>query len=151
MLPITGRSFAGVLRGNNRDNRRGPDDVVGWEHSGHAAIRKGDWKLLWVGRQTMLMRGSGGPPLGAGPAAAGPFAPGVARLSRQELETGGPAGDPIGTGGPWKLFNLRDDPGELYDLSKQHPDVVADLMTEWNRYVVDNGVIVKIGTDANTK
>jgi hypothetical protein len=45
----------------------------------------------------------------------------------------------------WRLFNLRDDPAERDDLSRQHPDVLAQMLSEWNRYVAANGVIVKAG------
>ena len=45
--PIQGRSLADYLGGAD-----GPvhDDYIGWELFGSRAIRKGDWKLLWVNR-----------------------------------------------------------------------------------------------------
>jgi arylsulfatase A-like enzyme len=202
-LPITGRSFASVLRGQANATRRGANDVVGWEHSGQAAIRKGDWKLLWVGAEGPgaggepgagrgagpggraggrgagapgAARGAGpGAGLGAGPPGAGPGAglgagpgsdsegpaagPAGARgaggarglgapRSRASLAAGQPAGDPVGTGGPWRLYNLREDPHELHDQSRQHPEILAQLVTDWQRYVADNGVIVKSGQPA---
>jgi len=181
VLPITGRSFTGVLRGDNRLNKRGADDVLGWEHGGQAAIRKGDWKLLWVGETQIFTSRAApmmGPPPGGPAAGAGPIPPGVGALPNPgngpnanpnrgsgqgapsaarpmpfmapiplpQLRAGGPAGDPVGPGGPWRLFNLRDDPAELHDLSKKHPEVMAQMLAEWNRYVADNGVIVKAGT-----
>ena len=142
-LPITGRSFADVLRGDDRRNRRGTDDVLGWEHSGHAAVRKGDWKLLWVGG-SMFMGGGGqasNEPAGPGTASSG-------MSIRKRMEAGGAAGDPAGSGGPWMLFNLRDDPAELHDLSKQRPDVMEQMLAEWRRYAAENGVIVKKGSGA---
>jgi len=178
VLPITGRSFTGVLRGD-RSGRRGADDVVGWEHGGQAAVRKGDWKLLWVGQTQVFtsreMPGMGGAPgqgpgPGAGPGGRGggpgagippvggrggtnqgaPNAPGPGRGSTpiplEQFRAGGPAGDPVGPGGPWRLYNLRNDPAELHDLSRQQPDVFAQMLSAWNRYVADNGVIVKVGT-----
>jgi len=191
-LPITGRSFAGVLQGNNSLNKRGTDDVLGWEHSGNAAIRKGDWKLLWVGRSILIGggpgqgpgAGAGGGPggrgAGAGPGVpsgagqpshgaappgvgrgsgsgpgAGPAAPGSpagpiasATTTRASLEAGGVAGQPVGVGGPWMLFNVREDPAELHDLSKTRPEVMAQMLVEWNRYIADYGVIVKNGIEA---
>jgi arylsulfatase len=174
-LPITGRSFAGVLRGESSSSR-GDDVAVGWEHSGNAAVRRGDWKLLWVGSRGMF---GGGPPPGGGqapaggagdpnqggqpaggPAAppggqapgAGPGAPpgggppGRPGVQRSQLEQGEAAGDPVGTGGPWRLFNLRDDPAELCDLSAEFPDIKAEMLAEWDRYVAENGVIVKQGS-----
>jgi arylsulfatase len=182
-LSITGRSFASVLRGQTNATRRGTNDVVGWEHSGNAAIRKGDWKLLWVGAggpgggggagagargaggAGAGARGGGAPGAarGAGPGAGVGAGPGAARgagrgagggpgleapRTRADIAAGQPAGDPVGTGGPWKLYNLREDPGELRDQSRQHPEIVAQLVNDWQRYVADNGVIVKSGQPA---
>jgi arylsulfatase len=44
--------------------------------------------------------------------------------------------------GDWELFNLREDPAELHDLSAQHPDKREALLELWNEYVKRNGVIV---------
>ncbi len=44
--------------------------------------------------------------------------------------------------GDWQLFNLRDDPAELHDLSTKHPDKHAALLKLWEEYVIQNGVIV---------
>jgi arylsulfatase A-like enzyme len=182
-LSITGRSFAAVLRGQANATRRGASDAVGWEHNGQAAIRLGDWKLLWIGASgpgfgalgpgagpgargaappgVARGAGPGGPPGGfpapgpegraGGPAAAAPGtgaipAPGAgAPRSRADVAAGQPAGDPVGPGGPWMLFNLRDDPRELHDQARVHPEIVAQLLNAWQRYVADNGVIVKSG------
>jgi arylsulfatase len=46
-VPITGRSFAEVLRGEAGAGR-GPDDSVTFEYSGQRAIRRGSWKALWL-------------------------------------------------------------------------------------------------------
>ncbi len=45
--PVQGRSMAAYFGGGD-----GPvhDDYIGWELFGSRAIRKGDWKLLWVNR-----------------------------------------------------------------------------------------------------
>lgn len=159
-LPITGRSFAGILRGDNQQNRRGTDDMLGWEHSGQAAIRKGDWKLLWVGTRGAPgnseapggrgggAQGAGAPGAGVpGAGAQGAGAPGMGRSVKLEvLAAGDPEGVPVGKGGPWKLFNVREDPSELHDLSLQEPEIKAQMLAEWNRYVAENGVIVKMGT-----
>jgi arylsulfatase len=44
--------------------------------------------------------------------------------------------------GDWQLFNLRNDPAELHDLSAQHPDTRKALLALWDEYVKRNGVIV---------
>jgi arylsulfatase len=44
--------------------------------------------------------------------------------------------------GDWQLFNLRDDPAELHDLSAKYPDKRKDLLKLWDEYVKSNGVIV---------
>jgi len=44
--------------------------------------------------------------------------------------------------GDWQLFNLRDDPAELRDLSSKYPEKRKDLLKLWDEYVKTNGVIV---------
>jgi arylsulfatase len=49
-----------------------------------------------------------------------------------------------GAGGAdeWKLYNLREDPAELRDLSSENPDKKKALLALWDQYVKQNGVIV---------
>ncbi len=47
---------------------------------------------------------------------------------------------PFGTG-EWELFNLREDPAELNDLSAEHPDRLTEMVALWERYKEDNGVL----------
>jgi arylsulfatase A-like enzyme len=47
---------------------------------------------------------------------------------------------PFGTG-EWELFNLEQDPAELHDLSKQHPDKLTEMVARWEQYKKDNGVL----------
>ena len=42
----------------------------------------------------------------------------------------------------WELFNLREDPAELHDLSATYPDKRKALLDLWDEYVKRNGVIV---------
>jgi len=43
--------------------------------------------------------------------------------------------------GDWELFNLKDNPAELNDLSKKHPDKRDALLKLWAEYVKRNGLI----------
>ena len=41
----------------------------------------------------------------------------------------------------WGLYNMATDPGEVKDLSEQHPEIVEKLMEAWEKYVRENNVI----------
>lgn len=43
--------------------------------------------------------------------------------------------------GQWKLFNLREDPRELVDLSKQHPERLVKMISLYEKYAQEKGVI----------
>lgn len=49
-----------------------------------------------------------------------------------------------GAGGPgeWQLYNLRNDPAELHDLSKEQPERFKAMLLLWDEYVKTNGVIL---------
>jgi arylsulfatase len=47
--------------------------------------------------------------------------------------------EPFGTG-DWQLYNLANDPSEIVDVSKEHPDVKAALIEQWQQYAVRNEV-----------
>jgi arylsulfatase len=47
---------------------------------------------------------------------------------------------PNGTG-EWELFDLKQDPGELNDLSRKHPQKLEELVTRWEQYEKENGVL----------
>ena len=47
---------------------------------------------------------------------------------------------PFGTG-DWQLYNLIEDPGELVDLSNQHPERLVKMIAQWEQYKVENGVL----------
>lgn len=47
---------------------------------------------------------------------------------------------PFGTG-KWELFNLKQDPAELNDRSKQHPGKLKEMTTLWEQYKKDNNVL----------
>lgn len=41
----------------------------------------------------------------------------------------------------WQLYNLRIDPGEVHDLADEYPEKLKELLTLWDQYVLENGVI----------
>ena len=47
---------------------------------------------------------------------------------------------PFGTG-EWELFDLKQDPAEMNDLSGQHPDRLKEMVARWEQYEKDNGVL----------
>ena len=49
---------------------------------------------------------------------------------------------PFGAG-QFELFNMLEDPGETQDLSENFPEKYQELLEEWEKYVVKNGVILK--------
>lgn len=43
---------------------------------------------------------------------------------------------------PWRLFNVQEDRGETRDRAAERPDILEELRQEWDRYVLDNGVLL---------
>jgi arylsulfatase len=43
--------------------------------------------------------------------------------------------------GEWELFNLREDPAEMNDLSGEYPEKLAEMIALWELYKEDNGVL----------
>ena len=68
-------------------------------------------------------------------------------MPRERFDRGGPAGAPIGPGGPWRLYNVAEDPAERHDLSAEYPEKLAELIEAWDQYVDENGVLVKSGEE----
>lgn len=48
---------------------------------------------------------------------------------------------PTGSGN-WELFNLKTDPAENFDLAVDFPDVMAELIADWDTYAAANGVVI---------
>ena len=44
--------------------------------------------------------------------------------------------------GTWKLYNMKADPGETRDLSKEQPTILKELKIAWDRYAKDVGVVL---------
>ena len=32
---------------------------------------------------------------------------------------------------PWRLYDIAADPGEHHDLAAEHPELVAEMVAEW--------------------
>jgi len=47
IVPMQGKSWAGMLAGKTKSPRTS-DDWLGWELFGNRAIRQGDWKISWL-------------------------------------------------------------------------------------------------------
>ena len=45
----------------------------------------------------------------------------------------------------WKLYNLATDLGENTDLASKHPDILEKLITAYNKYAQDVGVVIPRG------
>jgi arylsulfatase A-like enzyme len=43
--------------------------------------------------------------------------------------------------GEWELFDLKQDPGEMNDLGKQHPDKLKEMIGLWEQYKIENKVL----------
>ena len=43
--------------------------------------------------------------------------------------------------GDWELFNVRNDPGELKDLSDENPEKRKEMIALWEQYTEENGVL----------
>jgi arylsulfatase len=97
MAPLEGRSLVEFLRGR-ADRVHGDDFTFGFELFGRRALRRGDWKAVWL------------------------------------FEPYGP--------GRWELFDLASDPTESRDLSREHPDRLAELARAWDGYAARHGVIL---------
>jgi arylsulfatase len=51
---------------------------------------------------------------------------------------------PIGDG-KWKLHNIVNDPTELIDLANQNPEIIQKLISAYNEYAKDVGVVIPRG------
>lgn len=44
----------------------------------------------------------------------------------------------------WGLYDVSVDPGEVNDLSADHPEKVAELLEEWDQYAEENGIVLPV-------
>jgi len=43
--------------------------------------------------------------------------------------------------GEWELFNLKQDPAEMNDISKEHPEKLKEMVGLWEQYKKDNKIL----------
>jgi arylsulfatase A-like enzyme len=87
--PPEGVSLLPLLRAESSD----PERLLCWEHLGHAAARRGEWKIVRA-------------------------AP----------------------GDPWELYRIAADRIEQQDLAAAHPEMVADLVSQYDAWATRVGV-----------
>lgn len=97
IAPVRGKSWLGYLSGETA-SVHDADTVTGWELFGMRAIRKGDWKAVYI---------------------PGPIGPAT-----------------------WQLYDLAQDPGEIYDQAQGQPAKLAELLEHWQAYVAETGVVL---------
>jgi arylsulfatase len=102
VFPMSAKSCLPLLKGET-GNHRSPEEWVGYELMGNAAVFKGDYKAVRLGEWVKTFG-----------------APGV---------------------GEWKLYNLKQDPSELRDLSKEQPELLAQLVGHYDKYGERVGVL----------
>lgn len=51
---------------------------------------------------------------------------------------------PVGTG-KWELHNLAEDPTEIVDVANQHPEITQKLISAYEKYVQEVGVVIPRG------
>ena len=93
---LSGHSLMPLLQGKANYAYR-PDEALGYELAGSAALFLGDYKLV---------------------------------------KNIAPLGD-----GRWRLFNLRQDPGETQDLQSAQPEIFASMQVAYAKYAQDHGVL----------
>ena len=43
--------------------------------------------------------------------------------------------------GKWQLYNMDADPGEIHDLSEKNPEIMKELLADWEVYVQQTGTV----------
>jgi arylsulfatase A-like enzyme len=53
------------------------------------------------------------------------------------------------TGKGWQLYNIISDPAQTKNLADQHPDVLQQMITDYQSYAEDVGVVIPTGQKAS--
>lgn len=105
ILPFQGHSLTPVLSHGQAEVRQ-PTEAVGTELFYRRALRKGDWKAVYL-----PVSGNSYPRSGFGT-------------------------------GSWQLFNVAKDPAEAHDLAASEPAKLRELVSDWNSYAKEKGVVL---------
>ena len=111
ILPYEGRSLLPALRGQTV-----PEATLYWEHTGNAAVRRGQWKLV---RAHPLVK-------------------------KYWVDTGDAsrrAGMACDESYTWELYDLSTDRSEVHDVAGEHPEIVSELSGQWHAWAERVGVI----------
>ena len=65
-----------------------------------------------------------------------PFGSWLRRGNLKIVSVSEPYGD-----GEWMLFDVEADPGEVNDLAEEMPEVLSELVSEYDAYAADVGVL----------
>lgn len=49
--------------------------------------------------------------------------------------------DLLGGSREWELYNLENDPGEMHNLVEQHPEILQQLLADYENFARENGVV----------
>jgi hypothetical protein len=52
------------------------------------------------------------------------------------------------TGKGWELYNIINDPGQTTNLADEHPDLVHQMMADYQKYSEEVGVVIPLGAKA---
>jgi hypothetical protein len=53
------------------------------------------------------------------------------------------------TGKGWQLYNIISDPAQTKNLANQHPDVLQQMISDYQSYAEDVGVVIPTGQKAS--
>jgi arylsulfatase A-like enzyme len=124
---IDGQDILAVLQGHSKEH--GP--IFTCHNEKIMTIRDGDWKLYLSRPQYLSSRD-------LNPNHVDPKAPNgktIIAQTEQPTPMDYPGVVPTRFDNPTPLFNLKQDPAEQVDLTRDHPDVIADLQEKYRAFL----------------
>ena len=114
IIPYEGRSLLPALRGESV-----PEATLYWEHTGNAAVRRGQWKLARAHPEVKRYWADSAHPATRSE---------QSQLVREQSCT-------------WELYDLCSDRSEVNNVADQHPEIVKELSEQWQAWADRVGVI----------